>query len=49
MEKSKSYTTFRINDTSWVFSPQKFRSLIEERKRSEKCLIGRCISFTHEG
>ena len=37
MAKYKSYTTLMINDTAWVFSPQKFRSLIEEKiNRSRK-------------
>ena len=44
MAKSKSYTTFNINDTAWVFSPQKFHSLIEERKIKENSLTGRRIS-----
>lgn len=34
-KKSKSFTTFSINGTSWVFSIQKFNALFEERRRKE--------------
>ena len=33
--KSKSFTTFSINGTSWAFSIQKFNALFEERRRKE--------------
>ena len=45
MAKSKSYTTLMINDTAWVFSLQKFRSLIEEKIHRSR-LDGRGVTNT---
>ena len=47
MSKSKTYTTFTFNDTAWVFSPQKFNSLLEQKKIKENKKIGRRISDSH--
>ena len=45
MAKSKSYTTLMINGTAWVFSPQKFRLLIEEKIHRSR-IDGRGVTNT---
>ena len=39
-----AYTILTINDTAWVFSPQKFNSLLEKKKIKESNKNGRRIS-----